>query len=764
MSLWGGRFTGTTDAFFAYYNASFRFDRRLLHADLQACAVQARALGKAGVLQECEVTAIVNGLAQIGERFADPVTLDNPQFANAEDVHSFIEARLVELIGPAGFKLHTGRSRNDQVAVATRVFLRGEIDGVDALLRDVQRALIELAEKYQDAPLPGYTHLQKAQPVLFAHYLLAYFQMLARDGERLRDVRRRVNVLPLGSGALAGTNFPVDREWMAAELGFDSVTRNSLDAVSDRDYVIEFVHTAALTMMHLSRLAEDLIIYSTQEFGFIKLGDAIATGSSLMPQKKNPDSLELIRGKAARVFGHSTALLTLAKGTPLAYNKDFQEDKEALFDTLDTLTGSLRVAATDLSGTFVALTGQGGDGSATELVVASPKGEVMRRTYEGSLMPEALSSTDPATQVPFQMFVLRYVDGGATWASTATSPARRRYEVRAIDLASGSLTNPLQLRTKLTVAQEMNAEPLGAVTSTAMSMVFSLYRGTEDGDSELAFVHALHPDQGVWCLDLPAELELLTRPGSLGLADGGRRLLAASSNGLISETNIEALLDPQRSPGPTRTVRAWSPTDATATPHLASAGDSLAVAQGRQVAWLASGTLGVESRVTLDRPARAVAMATPRSLVVADDTGLSIVGGAIAARLAPLVGAESVLRRAIVSRDLAQVHAAVGLASAPSGELNVATAEAVAGAARRSSGATHALALLIELDEGADRIEFGGTICLAIATADRVATRRARLLGGRDWIRLGAIELGLDCLRRFLQGLPVDERIDFEKV
>ncbi len=348
MSLWGGRFTGATDAFFAYYNASFRFDRRLLQADLQACAVQAQALGKAGVLQDTEVAAIVNGLQQIGATFAEPATLDDPKFANTEDVHSFIEARLVELIGPAGFKLHTGRSRNDQVAVATRVFLRGEIDAVGELLRDVQRALIELAEKYPNAPLPGYTHLQKAQPVLFAHYLLAHFQMLARDRERLRDVRRRVNVLPLGSGALAGTNFAVDREWMAAELGFDSVTRNSLDAVSDRDYVIEFVHTAALTMMHLSRLAEDLIIYSTQEFGFIKLGDAIATGSSLMPQKKNPDSLELMRGKAARVFGHSTALLTLAKGTPLAYNKDFQEDKEALFDTLDTLNGSLRVAATVL--------------------------------------------------------------------------------------------------------------------------------------------------------------------------------------------------------------------------------------------------------------------------------------------------------------------------------------------------------------------------------------------------------------------------------
>lgn len=348
MNLWGGRFTGKTDEFFAYYNASFRFDRRLLQADLQACAVQAQALGRAGVLQSAEVEAITNGLKQIAQRFADPATLNDPQFAGAEDVHSFIESRLVELIGPAGFKLHTGRSRNDQVAVATRLFLRGEIDGLLELLRDAQRALLELAERYPADPLPGYTHLQKAQPVLFAHFLLAYFQMLSRDGERLLDARKRVNVLPLGAGALAGTNFPVEREWMAEQLGFAGVTRNSLDAVSDRDYLIEFANVAALTMMHLSRLAEDLIIYSTQEFGFIKLGDAIATGSSLMPQKKNPDSLELIRGKSARVFGHVTGLLTMAKGTPLAYNKDFQEDKEALFDTLDTLAGSLRVTATVL--------------------------------------------------------------------------------------------------------------------------------------------------------------------------------------------------------------------------------------------------------------------------------------------------------------------------------------------------------------------------------------------------------------------------------
>ncbi len=348
MNLWGGRFIGETDRHFAAFNASFRFDRRLIFADLQACAVQAHALGRAGVLPEVEAELLTQGLDKIRAMAAEPGFLDRPEFAATEDVHSFIESRLVELIGPVGYKLHTGRSRNDQVAVATRLFLRGEIERLDEVMRDAERALIELAEKYADAALPGYTHLQKAQPVLFAHFLLAYFQMLERDRDRLRDVKKRVNVLPLGSGALAGTNFGVDREWMAAQLGFDGATRNSLDAVSDRDYIIEFISCAATAMMHLSRLAEDLIIYSTQEFGFIKLGDAIATGSSLMPQKKNPDSLELVRGKSARVFGHLTAMLTLAKGLPLAYNKDLQEDKEALFDTIDTLSDSLRVTATVL--------------------------------------------------------------------------------------------------------------------------------------------------------------------------------------------------------------------------------------------------------------------------------------------------------------------------------------------------------------------------------------------------------------------------------
>jgi argininosuccinate lyase len=348
MSLWGGRFTGGIDEFFAAYNASFRFDRRLIFADLRACTVHARALGRAGVLETAEVESIVAGLARVAGLAAEPGYLDRPEFAATEDVHSFIEARLVELIGTAGFKLHTGRSRNDQVAVATRLFLREEIDQLLQRLRTTMGAILDLAERYREVAIPGYTHLQKAQPVLFAHYLLAYFQMLSRDTARLAEVRQRVNILPLGSGALAGTNFAVDREWMATELGFDGVTRNSLDAVSDRDYLIEFTNFAAMTMMHLSRLAEDFIIYSTQEFGFIKLGDRISTGSSLMPQKKNPDSLELIRGKAARVFGHHSALLTLAKGLPLAYNKDFQEDKEALFDTIDTLGASLTVTTTVL--------------------------------------------------------------------------------------------------------------------------------------------------------------------------------------------------------------------------------------------------------------------------------------------------------------------------------------------------------------------------------------------------------------------------------
>lgn len=346
MKLWGGRFKEEADKQFARFNASFSFDRRLIDADIEGSLAQAEALKAAGVLSAEEEQAIETGLREIARRVReDERYLDR---RDAEDVHSFVEAELVAIAGECGYKLHTGRSRNDQVATDLRLFLRGEIDSLAKLIRDAQRALVELAESNRNVVIPGYTHMQRAQPVLFAHSLLAYFEMFERDLGRLRDARARVNRLPLGSSALAGTGFPIDRESLARRLGFEGICENSLDAVSDRDFVIEFVAAAALVMVHLSRLAEDLIIYSTAEFGFVELSDAVSTGSSLMPQKKNPDSLELIRGKAGRVFGHHAAMLATMKGLPLAYNKDMQEDKEALFDTIDTLAGSLAVMATVL--------------------------------------------------------------------------------------------------------------------------------------------------------------------------------------------------------------------------------------------------------------------------------------------------------------------------------------------------------------------------------------------------------------------------------
>ncbi|HXG64030.1 MAG TPA: argininosuccinate lyase [Blastocatellia bacterium] len=346
MKLWGGRFKGEADAGFARFNASFAFDRRLIEADIQGSLAHAEAICAAGILTDEELRQIQTGLEEILRRVREePGYLDT---RDAEDVHSFVEAELVQAVGDAGYKLHTGRSRNDQVATDLRLYLRGEIDAIADLLRGLQRALIALAEANRDCVLPGYTHLQRAQPVLFAHYLLAYYEMFKRDRERLREARARVNLLPLGSGALAGSGFAIDREMVARRLGFDGVTENSLDAVSDRDFVMEFIGAAAIIMVHLSRLAEDFIIYSTTEFGFVELADAVSTGSSLMPQKKNPDSLELIRGKAGRVFGHHAAMLATMKGLPLAYNKDMQEDKEALFDTIDTLRGSLSVMTTVL--------------------------------------------------------------------------------------------------------------------------------------------------------------------------------------------------------------------------------------------------------------------------------------------------------------------------------------------------------------------------------------------------------------------------------
>lgn len=346
MKLWGGRFRGDADAGFARFNSSFAFDRRLIEADIEASRAHAEALVAAGVLNEGEARRIAWGLNEILRRARDDKGyLDSRE---AEDVHSFVEAELVAAIGDPGYKLHTGRSRNDQVATDLRLFLRAEIDSTGELIRETQRALIELAEANRECVIPGYTHLQRAQPILFAHYLLAYFEMMKRDRARFLEVRSRVNYLPLGAGALAGAGFPLDREMVARRLGFDGLCGNSVDAVSDRDFVIEFIGAASIAMMHLSRLAEDLIVYSTVEFGFVELSDAVSTGSSLMPQKKNPDSLELIRGKAGRVFGHHTAMLATMKGLPLAYNKDMQEDKEALFDTIDTLLGSLAVMATVL--------------------------------------------------------------------------------------------------------------------------------------------------------------------------------------------------------------------------------------------------------------------------------------------------------------------------------------------------------------------------------------------------------------------------------
>ncbi len=340
--LWGGRFTKKPDETFARFNNSFQFDKRLFEADVRASIAHANGLRGAGVLSDAEAGSIQDGLRALLDRAKTDASFFDDN--NAEDVHSFIESKLVALVGEVGKKLHTGRSRNDQVATAFRLWLRGENEAILNSVRELQRALLALAERHREAVMPGYTHLQRAQPVLFAHWCLAYFEMFLRDRERLVGVSKRINMMPLGSAALAGTSFPIDREAVAKELGFDGVSANSLDAVSDRDFAVEFVAACSLIMVHLSRLAEDLIIYSTAEFGFIELSDAVSTGSSLMPQKKNPDALELIRGKAGRVFGHQMALLAVLKGLPLAYNKDMQEDKEAVFDCVDTVTDCLQAA------------------------------------------------------------------------------------------------------------------------------------------------------------------------------------------------------------------------------------------------------------------------------------------------------------------------------------------------------------------------------------------------------------------------------------
>ncbi|MGD0843864.1 MAG: argininosuccinate lyase [Geobacteraceae bacterium] len=340
--LWGGRFTQPTDKFVEEFTASIEFDKRLYRHDIRGSIAHARMLGRQGIIPPEDTEAIVGGLQDILGR----IETGSFDFSvSLEDIHMNIEAQLTQKIGEAGKRLHTGRSRNDQVALDIRLYLRDEIAEISGYLDLLIDSLLFKAEKHLGVIMPGYTHLQTAQPVLFSHYMLAYVEMFKRDRGRMEDCLKRLNVLPLGSGALAGTTFPIDREYVAELLEFPEVTRNSLDAVSDRDFSLEFLSSAAILMMHLSRFSEELIIWSTSEFRFIELSDAFCTGSSIMPQKKNPDVPELVRGKTGRVYGNLVALLTVMKALPLAYNKDMQEDKEPLFDTVDTVKGSIRIFA-----------------------------------------------------------------------------------------------------------------------------------------------------------------------------------------------------------------------------------------------------------------------------------------------------------------------------------------------------------------------------------------------------------------------------------
>jgi len=357
---WSALFSEPMSDLVKRYTASVFFDKRLWQADITGSLAHANMLATQGIISAADHAAIQQGMAQITQ------DIESSQFnwqLDLEDVHLNIEARLTQLVGDAGKRLHTGRSRNDQVATDVRLWLRGEIDVISGLLTELQRALVEVAQRNIDVILPGFTHLQVAQPVSFAHHLLAYVEMFARDAERMADVRRRVNRLPLGSAALAGTSYPLDRELVARSLGMVDeqgqacVCQNSLDAVSDRDFAIEFTAAASLVMVHVSRLSEELILWMSQNFGFIQIADRFTTGSSIMPQKKNPDVPELARGKTGRVVGHLMALITLMKGQPLAYNKDNQEDKEPLFDTVDTLKDTLRIFAEMVGGQVNPATG-----------------------------------------------------------------------------------------------------------------------------------------------------------------------------------------------------------------------------------------------------------------------------------------------------------------------------------------------------------------------------------------------------------------------
>ncbi|MEA3407187.1 MAG: argininosuccinate lyase [Chloroflexota bacterium] len=340
--LWGGRYTGTTDDLMWRFNASIDFDQRLAQVDIEGSMAYARALGRVGVLMQKEVDILVAGLEQVAAEFREGTFVFAP---TDEDIHTAVERRLTEIVGPVGGKLHTGRSRNDQVATDVRLYLMGELPQIGGLLRTVQRRIVSVADEYLDVLMPGYTHLQPAQPIRFSHWLLSFFWMLERDHQRLMELSERVAVCPLGAGALAGSAYGIDRQELARDLGFSGVTENSVDAVSDRDMVLETLSWGALLGTHLSRLAEDLVLWSSAAYGFVRLDERYTTGSSIMPQKRNPDSMELVRGKTGRLVGNLTQMLVVSKGIPSTYDKDLQEDKEPLFDTLDTLALVLPVVA-----------------------------------------------------------------------------------------------------------------------------------------------------------------------------------------------------------------------------------------------------------------------------------------------------------------------------------------------------------------------------------------------------------------------------------
>ncbi|MFC4735774.1 argininosuccinate lyase [Bacillus daqingensis] len=340
--LWGGRFTKDTNKLVEKETASIQFDQKLMEYDIQGSIAHVTMLAKQGIVSEEDKTLIIEGLQAVKSK------INNQELEYSdenEDIHMNIEKFLIDEIGPVGGKLHTGRSRNDQVATDMHLYLKDHTKAAAAMIEDVQQALVAQAKQHVDTIIPGYTHLQRAQPVSFAHHLLAYFWMLERDKGRFLDSLKRTDLMPLGAGALAGTTFPIDRHYTAEQLGFDAIYENSMDAVSDRDFILEFMGAASTLMMHISRLSEELVIWSSQEFQFIELDDSFCTGSSIMPQKKNPDVPELLRAKTGRVYGNLLALLTVLKGLPLAYNKDMQEDKEGMFDTVETLTASLQMLA-----------------------------------------------------------------------------------------------------------------------------------------------------------------------------------------------------------------------------------------------------------------------------------------------------------------------------------------------------------------------------------------------------------------------------------